>query len=128
MSSRVSSAVNADQCLQRVEALLDEALDDLTGRRKTAPCLRAANILTDIHSELRIFADLLPASRANQPALLPRLKAISPRLKSAERLLATAGEFYLGWCAAAPPSSSYPASGYQADQLFHRPALLALEG
>jgi hypothetical protein len=107
--------------------LLDQALDDLTGRHNGSPCSRIAHILTDIQAELQIFATLLTPSEASERTLVPRLKAISPRLKSVERLLTAAAEFYLGWCASAPPSS-YPALGYHADQLAHRPALLALEG
>jgi hypothetical protein len=123
----VPPAVNADQSLQRVEALLDQALDDLTGNRNASPCLSAADILTNVHSELQALAGLLTASEANQSILVARAKAIFPRLKTAERLLMAAGDFYLGWCAAAP-ASSYPAQGYQAEHPSHSPALLALEG
>ena len=128
MSHRVPAAEKAEQSLRRIEVLLNQALADLTGNANVRPCSRAAVILTDVYAELQIFAGLLNPSETNHRALVPRLNAIFPRLKTAECLLKTAAEFYRGWCAVAPPSSSYPASGYQDDYLCHRPALLALEG
>lgn len=127
MNRRVPPALKADQSLQRVEALLDQALVDLAGTRGTSPGELAAHLLTDVYAELQIFAGLLPASEADHLALAPRMKAIFPRLKTAERLLTAAAEFYRGWCSATP-SFFYPGLELQVDQASHGPALLALEG
>jgi hypothetical protein len=111
--------------LQRVESLLVQALDDLSGKGSAAPCSRCAVVLTEASAELQIFAGLV--TEPDRAALRPQLQALLPRLSTAERLLAAAAEFYRGWCAAAP-QPSYPAPCYHGDGLSHGPALLALEG
>jgi hypothetical protein len=141
---RVPGGVEARARLQRVETLLDQALDDLTGTGKkgAVPCTRCAAALTEVAAELQSFAGLLterPQERSgllrgqncleagDRAALSPQIKALLPRLTRLERLLAAAAEFYRGWCAAGP-APGYPAPGYETDAWSHSPALLTLEG
>ncbi len=137
MIRRDNAAIDARSSLKRVENLLDRALEDLTDFRQAAPGSRCAAALTEAASELRILEqadhDRWYAESARERAALERrLRALLPRLRSLERLLASAGEFYRGWCAvgcaATPPGYSttgYEALGWSSEP---GPALLALKG
>lgn len=144
MSPPPAAAEEAGALLRRIESLLDQALDDLTGlddlagRVLSSPCSRCAATLAEAAAELQSFARLVtelqqePGSRERPllkelAALVPRVKALPPRLNRVERLLAAASAFYLGWCAAGP-RPGYPAPGYAIDAWSPGPALLAFEG
>ncbi len=129
MRFRVPDLMSAGTRLQRVEQLLDQALEDLMGKTASPPCSRCAELLAEAASELQAFGALLtdrPDSH-DYSILRPRVQAVLPRLTKAERLLAAAAEFYRGWCAAGPPPS-YPTPGYQTDISLHGAALLTVEG
>jgi hypothetical protein len=121
-----------------VENLLDRALEDVTDFRQATPVSRCAAALTEAASELRILEQAHHDLWLGQPALERaalerRLKALLPRLRSLERLLASAGKFYHGWCAvgqAATPPPGYSATGYEVLGWSSEPgpALLALKG
>ncbi len=148
MSHAVPMAVEAGARLRRIESLLDQAIDDLTGKGRSSPGSRCAAALTEASAELRSFAALLTESRRERhkfgrleaeerAALLPRVKALLPRLSRAERLLAAAAQFYEGWCAAgsaAGQAQNYSSPGYQieswphSENWPHSPVLLAFEG
>jgi hypothetical protein len=143
VSRRAPSAVEAGTLLRRVESLLNQAVEDLTGKDlsgkgRPALCSRCAGALAEASAELQSFAGLLKElpqegnglaflEESERAALRRQIEALLPRLGVVQRLLAAAAEFYRGWCAVVP-SSSYPVPGYQADDWSHRPALLALEG
>ena len=123
--------LDAGARLQKVESLLDQALADLVGDQSSAPASHCAAILTTASDELRAFAHAvtLCAPDKDYPLLRPRVQGLLLRLKSVERLLSSAAEFYRGWCAAVPPSHSYSLpAGYGPDHSSFGPALLALEG
>jgi hypothetical protein len=127
MMGRIPSEVEASARLRRIENLLDQATADLTGKGSSPACSRCAELLAETQAELQSVAGLLPELAQQRAALILQLKALLPRIRSVERLLAAAAEFYRGWCAAGP-AQSYPAPGYQIDEWSRRPALLAFEG
>lgn len=125
----VNKLVDPETSLQHVEKLLDQVLVDLVGTKSSAPGSRAAVLLAEAAVELRAFATL-SAGRLADPdylALRPRVQALVPRLRAAERLFAAAAEFYRGWCAVGTASSE-TVTGYQSQISYPGPALLAFEG
>jgi len=127
VNGSVSAVVRAGQSLERVERLIDQVVEDLLGKGSSVPCSRCPDMLFQAHAELHSFAGSLAEPQLDQTALLPQLRVLLPRLSAAERLLAAAGEFYRGWCAAGP-LPAHPLPGYQSNSFCHGPALLALEG
>jgi len=120
-------ADEAAQCLQRLETLLDQALDDLVGRETLAPCSRFSELLERAFAELQEFSRLLNDCLPDRTNFSCELRSVLPRLSAAQRLLSAASDFYRGWCAAGlEPGSSGP--GYQADCQTRGPVLLAVEG
>jgi hypothetical protein len=128
--------VKASERLGRVEGLLDRAVDDLAGRSMiSGVCVSA---LSEAVAELQSLESMWtnssqqPVQRAQLrdeecAALKSQVKGLVSRLGDAERLLAAAGEFYRGWCAAGlAPSLVSP--GYQTNGWSQGPALLTLVG
>jgi hypothetical protein len=129
MTNGVTRLIDPDASLRHVEKLLDQVLVDLMGDKSAVPCSRAAVLLAEAAVELRAFVTM-SADRLADPdylALRPRVQALVPRLRTAERLLAAAAEFYRGWCAVGAASSD-TVRGYQTEISFPGPALLAFEG
>jgi hypothetical protein len=118
-------AIDPAASLGRVEKLLDQALVDLTGKKSASPASRAEVLLAEAAVELRAFAAL--SAGLDFMLLRPRVLALVPRLRAAERLLAAAAEFYRGWCAVGAAPMSAP-QGYQTELSYPGPALLAFEG
>ncbi len=127
MKNRARGETEAAQRLRRVEAILDEALDDLAGRGASAPCSHCGDLLAKAFSELQVFSKLVNETLPDRADLARELKMVLSRLSAAQRLLTAASEFHRGWCAAGM-TPSQPVAGYQADCLMHGPALLAMEG
>ncbi len=120
--------------LDRVEKLLDEALEDLTRPNREAPAARCAAALAEAARELQTLSQARPESGSPVSAFRARLAGLPAKLRRLERLLASTADFYSGWCAAAPaanyvePYSSqtcYQSPGWSND---HGPALLAFRG
>ena len=118
--------------LDRVENLLDDALTDLTAFNREVPGARCAAALAEAAAELQAFAKVRP--QVGSQRMRKQLSAIPSRLRNIERLLASAAEFYTGWCAAVPAAhssasglaeQSYQSSGWSNDTA---PALLAFRG
>jgi hypothetical protein len=135
--SRSPHAAETSKRLSRVEILLDRAIENVIGEGHPAPCSVYAAALTEADSELRAASELLTEKRPKQgltearleeldrATLLRQLGDFPARLQTLERLLAAAGEFYRGWCAAAPLQNGYEAAGGPETR---GPSLLALEG
>jgi len=132
--SSLSSLLPPDDCLKRVENLLDEALKDLTKVSREAPGSRCAAALAEAAAELQAFAQVNRGTGSQPNTVLRQLSGLPARLRNLERLLASAAEFYRGWCAAAPEANypptgdsgeNYQSSGWSNDS---GPALLAFRG
>ncbi len=120
--------------LSRVENLLDEALQDLTCVKREAPATRCAAALAEAAAELQSFAQAHREIDPQNSVLRRRLNGLPARLRRTERLLASAAEFYTGWCGAGPTADyhasydsgqSYPSAGWSNEPA---PALLAFRG
>ena len=120
--------------LDRVETLLDEALEDLKCPKREAPAARCAAALAEAACELQTFSQARPGIESQTATLRRQLNGLPARLGHLSALLASAADFYSGWCAAAPaanyvePYSSqtgYQSPGWSND---HGPALLAFRG
>lgn len=118
--------------LDRVENLLADAITDLTAFSREAPGKRCAAALAEAAAELQALAKV-PGQLGSQ-RVRKQLSAIPSRLRNIERLLASAAEFYTGWCAVVPAAHfsapgpakhSYQSSGWSNDTA---PALLAFRG
>jgi hypothetical protein len=126
--------VSQSSSLDRVESLMIEALEDLTSMNRTAPGLRCAAALTEAASEMQAFAQTHSGIGSHTATLRRQLHGLAARLGHLSALLASAADFYSGWCAAAPaanqvePYSSQ--NGYQSPgwSNAHGPALLAFRG
>ena len=126
MIPAVPSVAEASQRLRRVASLLDLALDDLTGKGNALPGCGSAALLTEAYAELQSFSP--PPVQANSSLMLTaQLNELLPKLTRAQRLLATAAEFYRGWCAAGLTQNQSTA-GYEGEGWSHGPALLAIQG
>ncbi len=110
--------------LKRVENLLDEALEDLRCVNRQTPATRCAAALAEAQPEID----------PQNSVLRMQLNGLPARLRRMERLLASAAEFYSGWCAAGPTADyhasgdsgqSYESAGWSTDTA---PALLAFRG
>jgi len=132
VSSRVPAMIDAAKSLRRVENLLDQALAAITGKNSTMSCTRCASVLAEVNTELKSLTSPLIEFSTDRAALLPHVAALLPRIGLVKKLLATAAEFYGGWCAAgtAPGNAALggQASGYQTETWSCGPALLAFEG
>jgi hypothetical protein len=120
--------------LKRVENLLDEALEDLRCVNRQTPATRCAAALAEAAVELQAFAQAQPEIDPQNSVLRMQLNGLPARLRRMERLLASAAEFYSGWCAAGPTADyhasgdsgqSYESAGWSTDTA---PALLAFRG
>jgi len=120
--------------LNGVENLLEEALEDLRYPNREAPATRCAAALAEAAAELQAFAQSHREIGPQNPVLRRQLNGLSARLRRMERLLASAAEFYSGWCAAGPTADyhasgdsgqSYESAGWSTDTA---PALLAFRG
>jgi hypothetical protein len=120
--------------LNRVENLLDEALQDLRYPDREAPATRCAAALAEAAAELQAFARAHREISPQNSVLRRQLNSLPKRLRRMERLLASAAEFYSGWCAARPTADyhasgdsgqSYQTAGWSNDLA---PALLAFRG
>jgi hypothetical protein len=127
--------MNPQAHLSRVENLLDEALQDLTSLKREAPAARCAAALAEASAELRAFSQARYDLGSQHPDLRSQLGRLPTKLRGLERLLASAAEFYRGWCAAGPPAADYQSTGYSGEgyQSFgwsndSGPALLAFRG
>lgn len=120
--------------LDRVETLLGEALEDLKHPKREAPAARCAAALAEAAAELQAFAQVSGGIGSQSAPLRTQLGGLYSRLRRLERLLASAAEFYRGWCAAGTQADSYPApcyleEGYQSASWSNPgPALLAFRG
>lgn len=133
MIQRAQAAADYGRRLSAVEVLLERALEDLAAGSREAPAAVCAAALGEVAVELRTLVGMLakqgPAA-GDRVNLLARLSALPGKLQRLEQLLATAGEFYRGWCAAAPAAVlGYEAPGYEATGWPQAPgpALVALE-
>lgn len=97
--------------LDCVERLLDEALEDLKHPIRDAPAVRCAAALAEAARELQTFSHARPETGSHTSAFRARLAGLPAKLRRLERLLASAAEFYTGWCAAGTQADSYPAPG-----------------
>jgi len=120
--------------LNRVENLLDEALRDLSYPDREAPATRCAAALAEAAAELQAFGQTHRELGPQNSFLRMQLNSLPKRLRRVERLLASAAEFYSGWCAAGPTADyhascdsgqSYQTTGWSNDTA---PALLAFRG
>jgi hypothetical protein len=120
--------------LSRVDNLLDEALQDLKSLNREVPAARCAVALADASAELRAFSQARYDLGSQPDTLRSQLSALPAKLRRMERLLASAAEFYTGWCAAAPTADqhasgdsgqSYQSAGWSNEPA---PALLAFRG
>lgn len=138
MSQFASRATDASARVSQVAGLLDQALADLTDFRQAAPAVRCTAALAEAATELKalekIRQELASATPSAERASLQRkLKGLLLQLRRVERMLASAGDFYRGWCAAgysATPDLCYSADGYESRSGSNQPgpALLALHG
>jgi hypothetical protein len=126
--------VSPEARLDRVEGLLDKALEDLKCPNREAPAARCASALAEAATELQAFAQVRNEIGLPRATLLGQLSGLAARLRRTERLLASTAKFYSGWCAAAP-AADYPAPGcsgqnYQPAGWSNdpAPALLAFRG
>jgi hypothetical protein len=103
--------VTLNSQLDRVERLLDEALEDLKRPKGEAPAVRCAAALAEAARELQTFSQVRPEPGSHSSAFRARLAGVPAKLRRLERLLASAAEFYTGWCAAGTQADSYPAPG-----------------
>jgi hypothetical protein len=112
-----------------------EALQDLKSLSHEAPAARCAAALAEASAELRAFAQARYDLGAQAATLPCQLGGLPTKLRRLERLLASAAEFYRGWCAAGAPTADYHAScdsgqSYQSAGWSNEPApaLLAFRG
>jgi putative hemolysin len=134
VSKNVTAALAANARLSRVESLLDEALRDLTAFSGETPGSRCAAALAEAAAELQAFSQVAGQVGSQSATFRKLLSAFHPRLCNLKRLLASAADFYRGWCAAAPAANqaeSYCSQdGYQFRSSSGEPgpALLAFRG
>lgn len=138
MSQFASRAIDASARLNQTASLLDQALGDLMDFRQAAPGLRCSAALAEAANELKALEQIRQELAAATPsaeraALQRKLKSLLLQLRGVERLLASAGDFYRGWCAAGYTATSdlcYSANGYESLSGSNQPgpALLALQG
>jgi hypothetical protein len=112
-----------DASLNRVEALLGEALKDLTAMSRKAPGARCSAALAEAAVELQAFVGTHAETGSQSPSLRRQLSGWPTKLRALQGLLASAAEFYGGWCAAAPVAA-YPVDCHTEPG----PALLAFRG
>ncbi len=126
--------MNPQAHLSRVENLLEEALQDLISLNREAPGARCVVALAAAGAELQAFSQARYDLRSEHVTLRSQLRGLPTKLRRLERLLASAAEFYTGWCAAAPAADYQPlcdsGQGYQSAGWSNdpAPALLAFRG
>lgn len=121
--------------LSRVENLLDEALQDLKSLNREAPAARCAAALAEASTDLLSFSQARYDLGSQPASLRNQLSGLPAKLRRLERLLASAAEFYRGWCAAGASAADYQSiaysgEGYQGSGWLNDsgPALLAFRG
>ena len=131
MIRAVPSVAEASQRLRCVASLLDQALDDLAGKGNSLPGCGSAVLLGVAYAELQSFSRSVPtpssAQRESLSVLAAQLNELLPKLNKAQRFLATAAEFYRGWCAAGL-LQNHSATGYEGEGWSQGPALVAVQG
>jgi anti-sigma28 factor (negative regulator of flagellin synthesis) len=138
VSPFVNRAAEAGTRVSRVASLLELALADLTDFRQAAPALRCSAALAEAAGELKALEQIrqelaATASSAERDSLQRNLRGLLLQLRRVEGLLASAGDFYRGWCAAGYSAASelcYSATGYDSISWSNQPgpALLAVQG